>query len=65
MNISLCSFVFINVRFHSCLKLTNEHEHEHVHFLNKQTRTIREHIYFLTNEHEQGLVHVRSVHLQP
>ncbi|MFS7969539.1 hypothetical protein Hanom_Chr09g00810451 [Helianthus anomalus] len=34
MNISFCSFLFINV---CCLKLTNKHEQ--VHFLNKRTQT--------------------------
>ncbi|KAJ0724117.1 putative ribosomal protein S16 [Helianthus annuus] len=44
MNISLCSFVFINVHFCSLPKI------------NKQTQTNTNQFISLTNEHEQGLV---------
>ncbi|MFS8030671.1 hypothetical protein Hanom_Chr17g01536781 [Helianthus anomalus] len=41
MNISLCLFVFFNVRFRSLPKTNkkNTNEHEQVYFLNKRTQT--------------------------
>ncbi|MFS7956451.1 hypothetical protein Hanom_Chr07g00654771 [Helianthus anomalus] len=65
----MCSFAFINVRFHLLPKINKQ---TRTHSFSEQTNTninlVRKvfvNTYFLTNEHEQGLVRVRSVHLQP